>query len=164
MSIILGRGQLKIQQMAFMLMAVTLFFVLVALFYFGMKIAGLEKEKVDLEREKAIGLVSKIASTAEFNFDDNALSVDADKLMILKSLGEYRGFWGVKGIIVRKLPLTSSVVECTNLNYPNCNTIKLFTNSNSGLAASYVSLCTKSVFEGRRYDNCELAILMLETE
>lgn len=164
MSIVLNRGQIKIQQMIFMLVAVTLLFILVLLFYLAFTIANLQSSKVDLEREKAIGLVAKISSTAEFNFEGEPLSVDADKLMVLRNMKEYVDFWGVKGVIVRKLPLSDEIVECSPSNYPDCNTIKIFTDSNSGLAGSYVSLCTKSLFEGKRYDDCEVAVLMLETE
>src|SRR3989344_5573246 len=100
MSIVLKNGQLKIQQMVFMLLALTLFFILVVLFFLVIKTGDLQKDKVNLDREKAIGLVTKIASTPEFNFEGNSRTVDMDKLMILQSMKEYSNFFGVNGIIV----------------------------------------------------------------
>jgi len=158
------RGQLKIQQMIFMLLALTLFFSLIALSYLAIKIAGLEDDARELKREKAIGLVTKLASSPEFNFEGVSRAIDADKLMILRDKEEYRDFWGVKGIIVEKIYPLSEDVECRLSNYPNCNKIKLFTNKDVAPVSSYVSLCRKQTVSGRSYNKCEIAILMLEIE
>lgn len=162
MSIILNKkGQLKIQQMSFMLIAVIVFFMLVFLFYLIISTAGLKKEHQELEREKAIGLVSKIASTAEFRFEGLANSVDEDKVMILKGEERYKDFFGVDGIIIKKLFPETENVECTLSTYPDCDTIKLFTNNESGSVSSFVSLCRKEVSGGHTYNKCGLAKLMI---
>ena len=155
-------GQLKIQQMVFLLLAITLFFILVLLFYLGIKISGLKDAREDLEKQRLEGLVEKIASTPEFSFEGTPRAVDKEKLIILDGESDYKDFWKVKGIIVRKLPLTESVIECNSGNYDDCNTIKVFTDSNTAPTGSYVSLCSKKTKAGRAYDYCEMAVLMLE--
>ena len=163
MPIILDRsGQLKIQQMAFMLLAVTLFFVIVFLFFLLFSTSNLKKEKVDFEREKAEILVSKIASSPEFNFADVPRGVDFDKVMALKNNEKYKDYLGVDGIILRKIYPIGNNVECKIGNYPECNLIKLFTEKNNAVASSYVALCTKKESGGSSYDYCELGILMID--
>jgi hypothetical protein len=176
MSVILSkRGQLKIQQMIFMLVAVTLFFVFVVLFFIAFKGASLQKDAIELNRDKATGLVERISGNPEFIFNGKSNAIDADKLMILKNNeyyykyvqdGKKKNFWGVKGIIVRKIypsDVTNNI-ECTQENYPDCNLIKIFTNENSAPISSFVSLCRKQTFNGVNYDSCELAELMILEE
>ena len=84
-----NKGQLKIQQMAFMLLAVTLFFVLVGLFVLVFILGGIsESAESDCERN-ALMLVTKLANSPEFFCGDAfgnrmATCVDMDKVMILK--------------------------------------------------------------------------------
>ena len=56
-------GQLKIQQMAFVLMAVTLFFVLVGMFVLVVRFSGLEESATALEEKNAMLLVAKLANS-----------------------------------------------------------------------------------------------------
>ena len=166
------KAQLKIQQMAFMLMAVTLFFVLIGLFVIGFKTAGLNKEATQLEAENAKLLVSKLADSPEFScgevFGTKRINcIDADKVMVLKDNPKYAGFWGVASIeIIKTYPKSDENKECTKINYPECNTIEVYSkNVNSEISASnFVSLCRKEVFEGEVYDKCELAELLVSYE
>src|SRR4030042_5145835 len=87
------KGQMKIQQMAFMLMAITLFFVLVGIFVLVIRFSGLKDTAKQLEEENAMLLVSKLANSPEFSCENafGALSncIDADKIMALGSREEY---------------------------------------------------------------------------
>ena len=96
-------GQLKIQQMAFMLVAVFLFFSLVLLFYFKISLGDVGKTARDLEIQKAEGMVEKLASSPELIFEGRPNSIDADKLMVLKSERKFKELWDVNGIIIRKI-------------------------------------------------------------
>src|SRR3989344_469538 len=168
------KGQMKIQQMVFMLLSVTLFFMFACLFFIAFKTAGLRSDVEELKIDKASGLVERISSNPEFIFEGSILvnAIDADKLMILKGESEYvsvengrrKTFWGVKGIIVRKIYPVEEEVECTRDNYPDCNLIKLFTTKNSAPISNFVSLCTKKSINGINYNNCELAEIMIEEE
>jgi len=163
MSVILSRqGQLKIQQMTFMLLAVTLFFILVLLFYLAVKTAGLSEDALELEKDKAARLVTKIASSPEFGFEGVAKGVDVDKVMILRNNKEYENFWGIDGIIIRKLYPVAEDRECEFNNYPDCNIIKLFTNRGGAPISSYVSLCRKMGKDGSSYNQCEVGLMMIE--
>lgn len=166
MPIILTKAQLKIQQMSFMLIALTIFFSLVLLFYVAVRASGLQGDKEQLDREKAVALVTKIASSPEFSFEDVPRAVDFDKLMVLRRFGEYeregKNFWGVKGIIVKKIYPAGEEVECKLSNYPACNTIKLFTDETGEFIYSYVAICMKENSEDNLpYNNCGLGLIML---
>ncbi|MEA3329419.1 MAG: hypothetical protein U9Q06_01625 [Nanoarchaeota archaeon] len=167
MSIILNkRGQLKIQQMSFMLVAVAILLGIVFLIYAGMQMTGIRQNFEDTERKTVIGLVSKIASSPELNFEEKPNAVDADKLMVLKNERDYENFWGspsikIKGIVVEKI-YPSSDVECSESNYPDCGLIKIFTRNPPTQIGNYIALCRKESSEFGSYDKCELAFLTIE--
>ena len=156
------RGQLKIQQMIFMLIAVTLFFVLVLLFYLSIKFAGLEQSKDNLERDKAIGIATKIASSAEFNFEGKSRAVDTDKIMALKNKEDYKNYWGVDDIIIEKIYPIEEDEECDLRNYPNCNKIIVIGDGKGEFIHSYVALCRKEIILGNAQDRCEIGLLKIK--
>lgn len=156
------KAQLKIQQMSFMLIAVIILFAIIALFYFTISFSGLNQTKINLDREKAAEIAVKIASTPEFIFNGMPNSIDADKLMILKSEEKYNDFWGVNGIIIQKIYPAGENIECKLSNYPDCSTIKLFTSKNLAPEKAFVSLCRKQEINGRPYDKCEMAVIMID--
>lgn len=162
------KAQMKIQQTAFMLLAVTLFFVLVGLFILTFKFSGLKETAALLQEENAMLLVTKLANSPEFScegaFGSATACVDADKVMALKeNIKDYSGFWGVSNIEIRKIyPESATEIECTTNNYPDCNVIKIRQKQVSGYDASnFVSLCRKESFENNVYDKCELARIMI---
>jgi len=161
-------GQMKIQQTAFMLIALTLFFALVGLFIAGFKFSDLKRGASDLEENNAMLLVTKLANSPEFSCGEAFGSkrdncVDADKVMILKDeiSSKYRGFWGVADIKIRKIyPADNSA--CTAISYPECGVINLISNSTIGTYDStFVALCRKEAQNNDYYDKCELARLMV---
>lgn len=169
MGIKMKKAQVKVQQMAFMLLAITLFFVLVAIFVVVIKYSGLKEGASELEEENAILLVSKLANSPEFSceesFGKNKINcVDGDKLMMLKeNIDKYEDFWDVSNIEIRKIfPVTEYNLVCTLNNYPNCNTIRIISKNVTGFDASnFVILCRKEVFEEETYDKCEIAKMMV---
>lgn len=166
------KAQLKIQQMAFMLLAVTLFFVLVGIFVLTFKFAGLKDTATGLEEENAIKLVAKLANSPEFSCGESFGStrincIDADKAMALKENAEkYSKFWGVSNIEIRRIyPDTNSEIICDQSNYPNCNIIRIKQEDVSGFEVSnFVSLCRKDVFEEIIYDRCEIGKIIISYE
>ena len=165
------RGQLKIQQMAFMLMAVTLFFVLVGIFILVVKFSGLKESATALEEKNAMLLVTKLANSPEFScgegFGTNRINcVDADKVMVLKeNINKYADFWGVSNIEIRKIYPVEKEIICDIGNYPDCNVIRMRSKEVSGTDLSnFVSLCRKESFGGEIYDKCELAKIMVSYE
>lgn len=163
------RGQIKMQQTAFMLIALTLFFVLVALFFLNYSLSGLKHAKSNANADKASKLVSRIADSPELAcgsvYGETSVScIDFDKLMALKTHAQdYEGFWEVNNIEVLVVYPSGPLVSCTTENYPNCNKVIVFNKSLSGFDQSnYVSLCRTDSLGNSLYNNCTLAKLMVK--
>ena len=163
-------GQMRIQQMAFMLMAVTLFFVLVGIFVLVIRFSGLKETSKTLEQENAMLLVSKLANSPEFSCENafGALSncIDADKVMALSSGEEYERFFGVAKIEVRKIYPDNGNIVCNDENYQTCGVIKVLERNVKTLpsSSSFVSLCRKEIQGELIYDKCEIAKLLVSGE
>jgi hypothetical protein len=165
------KGQMKIQQMAFMLIGVTLFFVLVGLFALSYFVSNINGEKARLNEQNACLLVTKLANSPEFSCagafgTSKSNCVDFDKVRALKNnLEEYEDFWQVDGIEIFKI-YPESTEECTETNYPNCELFVLFSpqDKNKPLGNekySYVTLCHKENLNNKIYNKCELAKLIV---
>ena len=147
------RAQLKIQQMAFMLIALTLFFVLVGIFVLSVYMSNLKGTASTLEGKNAMLLVSKLADSPEFSCGESFNGrktdcIDEDKVMVLKeNIKKYSDFWGVENIEIRKIYPISEAVECTLKNYPNCSIIKIRKGNISSEFSNFVSLCRKGVLD-----------------
>ena len=168
------RAQIKIQQTAFLLIAVTLFFALAGILVLSFRLSSLKESATMLEEKNALLLVSKLANSPELScgeaFEGKKIidCVDADKVMgIKKDHAKYRRFWGVSNIEIRKIyPKLEGEVECSEANYPKeCNLIRIWPRvegENYTSIANYVSLCSKYPKESKVYDKCEIAMLMVD--
>ncbi len=160
------KAQMKIQQMAFMLIAITIFFVLVGLFALSFSFGGLKQSKAALDEKNAQLLVSKLANYPELSCEnayggDRVNCVDFDKAIILKTHPEYSQYLDLKNVQIKKMTSEEEIV-CTQENYPNCNFLSLFEEESEGNdRSSFVALCRKASFEGQVYDKCELARLIV---
>ncbi len=166
-----NKGQLKIQQMTFMLLAVTLFFILIGMLVLVYQFSGMKESATRLQEENAMRLVSKIANSPEFScgksFGTQKIKcMDFDKIMALKiNIDKYQNFWGVKNLEIRKIyPNSSREIECDSGTYPNCNLIRLQGNFSGYGESNFVSLCRKDFFEGNIEDKCELAEIIVSYE
>ena len=164
----LKKAQVKIQQTAIMLMALTLFFVLAGVFLVSLKVGDLKKDATLLEEKNTITLASKLSSSPEFSceeaFSEKRINcVDSDKLMVLSEKSElYSDFWDVSSIEVRKIyPEFSRDIICTSQNYPNCNLFKVLGDSSGISSWSFVSLCRVDYSQSDSYIKCELAKLSI---
>jgi len=171
------KAQLKIQQMAFMLMAVTLFFVLVGIFILAFHLSSLKSSATEIEEKNALLLVTKIANSPEFSCGEafggeKVDCIDADKVMMLKqnidsyeraSSNPEETFWGVgTNIEIRKIYPKTGVEEICGLgNYPNCNVIEIGSGEMPAEYSNFALLCRKDSYEGKIYDKCELAKIMI---
>ncbi|MFH1500644.1 MAG: hypothetical protein ABIE22_01735 [archaeon] len=158
-----GRGaQLKIQQMAFMLMAIVLFFILAGLFYLTIQASSLAKRSALLEQEEAVRLASMLANSPEFSCGVNC--IDMDRMLALKDRAAYDYFWPVSSIEVRKVyPAEGREIECDMGNYPNCNLLTVYDEEaqSERTAESYVALCRREKQEGYIYNRCEIGKLLV---
>lgn len=152
------KGQLKIQEMAFVLVALLIFFAFVALFYFSIRLSDF-KEDVALQREaEARALIRKLSAAPEFAWTASACSacIDLDKSLLLKERKSYKEFWNLEYL---SLEIISSEKqgECTKANYPQCRTITIVNKSSAfgTQVGAFVALCRQE-FSEQGYAKCEL--------
>lgn len=162
------KAQFKTQQMAFMLIAIVVFFALVAIFVLAFNLSSLKETANLLEEQNAMLLVSKLANSPEFSCGEafggtRVNCIDFDKIMALKqSISKYRYFWGISNIEIRKIANSEQEIPCSLSNYPNCNVMKLLENSSTGYDYSnFVSLCWKENSGQEIYDKCEIGKLII---
>lgn len=143
-----SKGQMKMQQMAMVLVAFVIFFVLVALFVISVKFSSLRESAGSTRENEMRALVHKLAGTPEFawTYEDCASCVDFDKAFLLKQQGAYNDFWSNSVDLVRLQRLYPAegvdYIECTADNYPDCSQITIY-ESEKGYTAqnAYVALC-----------------------
>jgi len=162
-----NKGQMKIQQMAFMLVAVFFFFVLVGLFFLGIQFKDLRGSASQLQRAQAISSLGTIADMPELNYDSSeSMTIDKDKLRIMSDdFGKnYSSFWPVASVEVYKIhPIFDIPIECPSAD---CNYYKLYDNKQNGIRtySGYVSICEKTKEGGSVYDRCEVGKLVVGME
>lgn len=150
------RAQIKIQQMAFVLVALVIFLAIVSLFYFSISLSNLRKSASSLQDQEAGELVRKLTSTPEFTLTSRDCShcIDMDKVFLLKQRKVYDGFWNLDFLQIEKISLDNK--ECDNTNYPKCGTITLIDKEQIGSPKrAFVSLCYWAKEKGG-YLKCEL--------
>lgn len=163
------KAQLKIHQMAFMLVGLVLFFSLVGLLLVSIRFSSIRESALILEERNAKLLVSRISNSPEFSCTQDLMAgdvdcIDSDKIMALTSqIEKYHNFWGVKGIEIRKI-YPSEINEnmiCNSQNYPDCNLFSLIKSESGTGISNFVSLCRKEDSNGNYYDKCEIAKVII---
>ena len=162
------KAQMKIQQTAFMLIAIVIFFVFAGIFILSFKLSSLKQDANILNERNALLLITKIAESPEFSCGEafggkKANCVDFDKTLVLKkNINKYENFWGVSNIEIRRIDASGQdlvqEMECSFGNYPDCTHLRILSNQVLGSDYStFVSLCRKEIYQGDIYDKCELA-------
>ena len=180
-----NKGQYKIQQMAFMILAIFFFFVLVGLFFVGWQFANVKKNVAQLQEEKALSALKVIADSTELNCDQSEdYCIDRDKLIAFSEHSHlYADFWSIASIELlmvypprseRQLDLSggngeNSSFPTTNAYAddepilcpaPGCDYYVLYDSGqvNKQTFSAYVTVCEKV---DRSHEICELAKLLL---
>lgn len=157
-------GQMKIQQMAFMILAVFFFFILVGLFVLNIGLRNLSNSASDLQEEAAISSIEVISNMPELSCDSKKSScVDRDKLRVMSgNLGEeYESFWPVASIKVYQVyPPPSEPIKCPAAN---CNYYEIWDSgqSNAMEYSTFISICERIKEKGYVYDKCEIGKLVV---
>lgn len=158
------KSQIKIQEMAFMLVAIILFFILVGLFAASIIYKNLHEQATQLEEEKTLSAISNLAGTAEFVCTGNRPNcIDEDKLMALIGKKSYESYWPFTSLRVVKFSgfnkEEKNFIECNIQNYPNCDVFEIYDKKvNEDVIHSFVALC-RVEFEQNPYEKCEIAQL-----
>lgn len=165
------RSQLKIQEMAFMLLAVVLFFILVGLFIVSVIYSNLYKEANLISESRTLSLVTNLADSPEFSCSTyKSNCVDSDKLISLVGRKTYENFWPFSSLKLVKSTgfdkAEEEMLKCTIANYPNCDIFVVYDREvkNEKAISSFVALCRKELENEYTYDKCEIAKLVAGTE
>lgn len=146
------KAQLKIDETAFMLLALVLLFVFVFIFYSNMQVKQLYSEKNRLQAEKAITLLQKISAMPEFSCLKGDC-IDKDKVIAMKNVTGYDALWnGLSSIRIMTL-------------YPNQSLITIYEKGRKDITYSaYFPLCTTKYHEGYVWQDCDMAKLLVSIE
>jgi hypothetical protein len=156
-----NKAQLKIQEMAFVLIAIFVFFGLAALFFLTVNFSGIKQQAQDLGQEQAKQLAFQFASTPEFAWYDEqcASCVDSLRAMLFKDRKDiYISYWNIDYLQFETI-YPEKTGECTLENYPNCKTITLVNRTEyyGTPSTAYIALCRHERMEGGgSYPRCEL--------
>lgn len=163
------KAQLKIQQMAIMLLVVTIFFVMIGLLVLSITTANFRTEAEQIREYNALTLANKISNSPELRcgeaFGGTKINcIDLDKAIILKEkidmyeINSKDTFWGrdVNIKISRLYPEVDNVPCTSTAIYPNCKYIEMFKNTGEVTASNFVLLCRKASEGNSFYDKCEI--------
>jgi len=171
------RGQIQIQEMAFMLVGVALFFTLAGLIALAFIYTNLYKTANDLAETKTFAAIVALADSPEFScVDSKSNCVDGDKVINLIDKKDYIGFWPFSSlrVVTRYSAFSKSYDEmiiCNKANYPDCDMIVIYDKKveNEIATSSFVAFCRKEYEDfgnlgGYSYDKCEIGMLIAGTE
>lgn len=163
------KSQLKIQEMAFFLVAIVLFFILVGLFAFSLVFSNLGKGATAAAEERTLSSITNLADAPEFSCGEPNC-VDADKILALIQNKKYQNFWPFSSLSVQRQSTftknESQWVVCTATNYPNCDVFEIYNKNvrNERAISNYVALCRVELENNYNYKRCEIAKLVAGTE
>jgi hypothetical protein len=159
--VISTKAQMKIQQMAFMIIAIAIFFSMVALIYFAITLSQLEGTAESLAEEEAMELAFAFSGTPELFFTaasaDCSACIDLDKAFAMAQLnedsGRYNSLWNIEYLQIEKIYPKPSEGECENHNYntDRCRTITIKESSQYTAKTAIVTLAS-SKGPGRGYN------------
>ncbi|MFZ5954981.1 MAG: hypothetical protein ACOYT4_01020 [Nanoarchaeota archaeon] len=152
------KAQLRIQQMAFMILALFFFFILIGLFFFSYQIKSLRTNYEELQKSEAISSLETLTNMPEFawTYDSSCnLCVDKDKLLILVNQNLYDSFWPVSSIEFIEIT-DNKTISCPN---QNCNYYSI-SNSGQKIAkkySTYITICEKFP----QYEKCKIGKIIV---
>ncbi len=164
-----SKAQLKIQEMAFFIVAIVLFFVLVGLFVLSIIFSNLYKGATEVAEQRTLSSIINLADSPEFSCGEPNC-VDADKLISLMQNKKYNNFWPFSSLMLRRGQAfdktENEMIKCTMENYPECDVFEVYDKNvkNERTIASYVALCRKEIENNFVYDKCEIAEFIAGTE
>ena len=157
--------------MAFMLVAVVFFFILVGLFALSITYTNLYQKANKVAEDRTLSALTNLADTPELACTSSkANCIDADKLISLVGNENYENFWPFSTLkVIRQSAFKksqTSMSECTLENYPDCERFTVYDKEieNQRIISTYVALCRKEYENTYSYERCEIAKLIAGTE
>ncbi len=143
------KAQLKIQEMAFVLVGVVVLMALVMLFFVAFQSREMSKNAAYYREARAITLVEMIASMPElrcsssFSTTSESVCLDYDKVLTFNSSKEmqdnYAIFW--ENSFVSRVEIEEVYVNNSNIRGKNYTIYSKLTNENTKVYATYAALC-----------------------
>lgn len=158
------KAQFKIQQTAFMIIAVMLFFILAGMFYLAIYVQSLAQEANALRERRAIVNAEMFAESPEMTC--GASCIDSDRMMVLKNASAFKEFWPYARVEIRRIYPPGLGRECTFANYPKCDTYTLMDKriENVREFSNFVALCRRESTVSGVVRKCELGKIVLGVE
>ena len=107
--------------MAFMIIAIVIFFSMAALIYFSVSVSQARGTAEDLAEEEAVELAFSLSGTPELLFtagSNCASCIDLDKAFAMSELDYYDSLWNLDYLQIEKVyPKPSSDKECSKQDY-----------------------------------------------
>ena len=155
----MARAQLKIQQMAFMLVALFIFFLLAGIFFLQINFGQLKKRAYELKKQEIFSLLEVVANLPELRCGEGrSYCVDEYKVMAWdKSYEEFLPIGSLK--IFKIFPKNQKPIKCPA---PHCNYYELINKNQSAQEyGAYITLCRTEKKLNNVYEKCEIAKLVI---
>jgi len=164
------KAQLQIQEMAFVLVGIILFFGLLLIVFSVFQSAKIKQSAEEIRREETIGKLESIANMPEFSCRE-AFCIDEEKLIGFIDLpqqdkNKYYSLWQKSKIALIKVERVypASSGDCTNASYPNCKTYTIYKRDVDYEAHStFMPLCYYSTSQPQGY-KCDITKIIVGFE
>jgi hypothetical protein len=156
------KADMQIQQMAFMLLFVFIFFAMAGLFLVMFYTKDVKSNYEAQQINLAISSLETISNMPELNCaSQKSFCLDKDKLLVFASNAErYADFWPVAYIKVRKVyPIPREQIRCPA---ENCTYYEIYNSNQASVIGrdTFVSICEKvATPSGIIQDVCEIGKL-----
>jgi hypothetical protein len=97
------KGQLKIQEMAFVLLALALLAMIAFIFFMRLQASSLERAGEETRQATAVSLLGKIAALQELRCEKGEICIDEDKVTAAKTKNIANLFQGLKKVEVKRI-------------------------------------------------------------
>jgi hypothetical protein len=160
------KGQMKIQQMAFMIIALFIFFTLGGLFLLQLYTANLKGAVQEQETKKTLQNIQTITNMNELRCNNKkTYCINEDKLRIMSSTlqKEYENYWNAESIKVYKIyPAEKEKIPCPGTN---CNYYEIY---NSGQKetqeySTFINICKTTKENNYAYEECSIGKIVVGT-
>jgi len=159
--LLVKRGQYQIQQMAFMILAIFFFFIMVGIFFVGWQFASMKKGFAAIQEEKAVSALKVLSDSTELNCGQgDSWCIDKDKLIAFgENSGLYHDYWSVASIEVLMVYPNENEGDPILCPARGCDFYVLYDNGqrNKKSYSAYVTVCQAV---DRSHEICELAKLI----
>jgi len=160
------KAQVKIQETAFVLLAIVLLFSLAFIFYFRIHSSRLAKEAAELQQQRAVSLLDKVAAMPElrcsmslgFTTVKEVLCIDEDKLESMTEdpfIEDYKNIW--RGLLEVKI---TEIYPTSGKEFVLYSSEKRKEEEGNRTYSTFVPLC-KMEYDGDGWYKCTVGMISI---